>query len=126
MRGQSTTSNNENLLFPVLCNIERPLELEMLVVVIVKELGDCFIVSSNHHTAWSLIFLNCTSKGSANASRPGILCFELTLLLVEWFVLGIRSITALHCTLDSVSTTSIELNLPASPHPCQHEYPSSL
>jgi hypothetical protein len=39
--------------FPVLFDIERPLELEMGVVVIVDKFGDGFVVAAAEHAGWS-------------------------------------------------------------------------
>lgn len=45
--------------FPVLGDIERPLELQVRMIIIVNELGDSFIVPSCHHSGRSLVLGDC-------------------------------------------------------------------
>lgn len=45
---------------PVLGNIERPLKLQVLVLVIIHEGGDGGVVTASEHASWSILLGNYT------------------------------------------------------------------
>ena len=45
--------------FPFLRNVERPDKLQVIVAVVVRELGRRLVVPSGHHACGRLIWLDC-------------------------------------------------------------------
>jgi hypothetical protein len=71
--------------FPVLLDVERPLELQVSVVVIIDELGNGLVVATTEHTRRGGFGLDY--KGRQRSRRSGKGCLR-TLLLIEWLLLG--------------------------------------
>lgn len=51
-------TSQDFLHLPILFDVEGPLEEEMGVVVIVKELGDCVVVATSDHARGSLLLVD--------------------------------------------------------------------
>lgn len=66
--------------FPVLLDVERPLELEVGLVVIVDKLGDGRVVAAAEHTRGSGLGFDCRF---VRQDVGGVTWAVLTLLLVE-------------------------------------------
>jgi hypothetical protein len=76
-------------LFPVLLDVERPLELQMDVVVVIDELGDGGVVATGEHAGRCSLGFDCTSCQRENGIASGIVH---TLLLVVRLLFGVRPV----------------------------------
>jgi hypothetical protein len=56
---------------PILCNVERPFEQEMGLVVVVDELGDSVVVSSGEHSGGGLFGVDYNPSGPTIAHTSG-------------------------------------------------------
>lgn len=102
-------------LLPLFRNIERPFELQVGMVIIVDEFGDCIIVASSHHAARCFVGIDYPS---CQPCFPGpLLCDSYT---------SSHESASLQYSVDmSPATlhqpylfTRAQQHLQSSPHPC--------
>ena len=120
---------------PVLANVERPLEFQMSVIVVVNKRRDSVVVPTGDHSGWSLLRVDCmsnvrnivTQRKKQKVPEP-----EHTFLLIDRFICGVWRIAPLekrgryHQHTPKLSPPSLSSHdVPASPDPCSLSHPSS-
>ncbi len=78
---------------PVLFDVERPLEFQVGVVVIVDKLGDGTVMGASHHSAGRFFRFNCRVLASQINSTS---CECLTSLLIKWFFTRVGTVRPDH------------------------------
>ena len=104
---------------PIFGNVERPLEQEMGVVVVVEELGHGIVVSAGQHAGGGFFGVDCERGRISNLlSREGREGQRLTFLLVCRLAGGTGGKASLHMGLMTDQPLPHQANLPASPRLC--------
>jgi hypothetical protein len=65
------SENKINL--PVLCNVKRPLELQVSLLVVVYEGADCGIVATSKHSGRGVFFGDCPVLGNWASRGRGMI-----------------------------------------------------
>ena len=90
-----------NCPLPILADVETPLELEVLLLVVVDKARDGVVVASGEHAGGSLLLLDCGGVSAEFIPTPCLIfpCLGmeiLTLLDVGGLLVGVGSIASLY------------------------------
>lgn len=84
-------------LLPILRDVERPFKFEVVMLIVILEFRDCFVMSSSKHPGWCFIRIDCR----------GILEIET----IDYLALTYISSRTLACPVCSVHKTPTTIHL---------------
>ena len=114
VRGSAKASTRS---VPVLLDVERPLKLQVCLVIVVDEFRDSFVVSSADHTGWCGLTLDCASISRVSVASSTSTRVTRTLLLILRLIRGVWRIRALR-RFSTNSSSRGRQDVPAFPASC--------